>query len=42
MDIEQRIEELEQKLKKTQATAGAALGLAMVTAAYAFVQLMSN
>ena len=42
MDIEQRIEALEKKVYKAQMVAGIALGLAMVVAIYAFVQLLSN
>ena len=42
MDIEQRIQALEQKVYKAQMVAGIALGLSMVVALYAFVQVMSN
>ena len=42
MEIEQRVENLEVQLKKTQLVAGIALGLAIAVAAFAFVQLMSN
>ena len=42
MDIEQRFQALEKKVYKAQLVAGIALGLAMVVALFAFVQLMSN
>jgi len=42
VDIEDRIEAIEAKLKKTQTVAGAAFGLAVVVAVFAFIQLMSN
>ncbi len=42
MDMEQRIQAIEEKLHKAQLAAGIALGLAMVVAVHAFVQLMSN
>jgi hypothetical protein len=37
MDLEQRLETLEKNLKKTQAIAGAAFGLAMVAFLFAIV-----
>ncbi len=40
--MEQRIQAIEEKLHKAQLAAGIALGLAMVVAVHAFVQLMSN
>ena len=40
--MEQRIQAIEEKLHKAQLSAGIALGLAIVVAAHAFVQLMSN
>ncbi len=42
MDIEERIQVLEEKVRKTQMVAGIALGLTMVVGLLAFVQLMSN